>query len=126
MKKNFLSIREFIGNFPWILAERVFLVILLLILLSLAIGGCLFYKYVTYAQSKNFESGTAPLKFKYEFYEKVLAGWDENKKELEESLQQSSKSPFKTPWKEIILWYYFLYNNKFQVITLWKRQKRKF
>lgn len=97
MKKNFLSIREFIRNFPWILAERVFLVILLLILLDLAIGGCLFYKYVTYAQSKNSEFGAAPFKFKYGFYEKVLADWDENKKELEESLQQRSRSPFKTP-----------------------------
>ncbi len=63
-----------IEKIVWTLGSRAFLFILVLILIDLAIGGFIFYKYVFLAEKQNFVPAKNVIKFDAKTYQEVLDG----------------------------------------------------
>jgi len=77
--------KVFFKKLPRILGENAFLTFLFLLLLSLIIGGIIFYKYSILSEKVEAEIIEKPLQFKEGVYRKVLDEWEAREKRFRES-----------------------------------------
>jgi cbb3-type cytochrome oxidase subunit 3 len=77
------KIKFFFQKAPRAVADRAFLSFLLLFLISLFLGGLIFYQYNILAKRKEVTRAENPLQFKEKTYEDVLKIWKERENEFE-------------------------------------------
>lgn len=66
---------------PWFLGRHAFLIILLLMALSIALGGVLFYNYVILVKQQQPETGKSSIKFREDIYNSIINKFNEEAKE---------------------------------------------
>jgi len=76
-KTKLNKIITFFHKAPRVIADRAFLSFLLLFLISLFLGGLIFYQYNILAKRKEVTRFESPLQFKEKTYEDVLKIWKE-------------------------------------------------
>lgn len=79
-----------------IFAERSFLLSLSLILLSLLIGGLIFYEYYIQVINKDPEVSEVTLKINNQAYQDIISAWEERQKKLDEVDLKNYLNPFWT------------------------------
>lgn len=79
-------------------AEYAFLTFLALFLVSLAIGGLVFYEYSFKIRGVKPEISENPIKFNQKTYEEVLSTWQKKEKEIQEIDSKQYPDPFKKPF----------------------------
>ena len=67
------------------MAERAFLSFLILLLISLILGGLIFYQYNILPKKKEVGPAENPLQFQEKTYQAVLKTWQEREKRFEET-----------------------------------------
>lgn len=87
-KRNFL---KFLEN----IAQHIIPTSLILFLLSLVLGGILFYKYVIFVQKKEFEVPQKESLIKENIYKEILKNWQEQEKRFDEADFKEYPNPFK-------------------------------
>lgn len=85
---------------PKILARRPFLTFWVFLILALAFGGLVFYKYYILVEKPEIET-TEPLKFKKGIYERALNQLDQREKNLENIESKQYINPFQEKRVEI-------------------------
>lgn len=99
MKTEFKKIKEFLIKLLRFLAYRLFLSCLFLFLLSLFLGGLLFYKVSTLGQKIEPEAFKT-FQLEKEIYYKVLEAWQEEERKFQEADLKEYPDPF-TPLEVI-------------------------
>ena len=79
------KIKNFFEKLPETLGERAFLSSLGLLLLSLILGGLIFYQYAILAEKKEPEISKKPLQFNEKNYQEILRVWQEKEKRFQEA-----------------------------------------
>jgi hypothetical protein len=94
--KNFLQNLSYLskwkGKFkrvPWFCARHAFSVILILILLSIFLGGVLFYRYVILASAEEPNISENSLKLREDLYQKILEQWQPEEKKIQQPSQEN-------------------------------------
>lgn len=77
-----------------ILAEKSFLFSLCLVLLSLIVGGFVFYKYYILVVESEPEASEITLKLKNQAYEDIIKTWEERQKKITEADFKNYINPF--------------------------------
>ena len=89
-----------IDKIPWILAEHAFLASLILFLITLAIGGLLFYKYIILLeQGPQSEQTDQTFLLREDIYQQVLEHWQKD----EEKFQQADSKQYPNPFMKTLL-----------------------
>jgi hypothetical protein len=88
------KIKEWFAKLPLALAERSFLVSLILILLALALGGIFFYKYDVLANKNTPQPEAISLKFENGSYQRILAEWQTRQEKFEAADFRNYPDPF--------------------------------
>jgi hypothetical protein len=94
MKIKINKIRKFFRKLPRVLISNSFLTILGVILLSLAIGGAVFYKYDFLAKKKEPEISPTSFKFQEKAYQDMLLKWQEREQIFDEADNKQYADPF--------------------------------
>jgi len=89
------KIGSFLKKLPKILGEKAFLTFLGLLVLSLALGTLIFYKYNVLAKKTEPEITEKPLVFEEKTYENVLKSWQEREERFKEAEFKEYPNPFK-------------------------------
>lgn len=96
MKKlDFRKLKDNLGKVPRAIAQHLFLASLILIFISLILGGFLFYQYSILAQKAEPEITIQLVQFKENLYQKVLEEWQEREKRFEAAPTKTYPDPFK-------------------------------
>lgn len=80
--KKFLINQNLFGKTLWFLGKHAFLVILLLVVFSIALGGFLFYNYVVIIENNNPVASQTPFRFRDDIYQSVLVNWHTENQEI--------------------------------------------
>lgn len=89
------TIKEFFKKIPGTLAEHAFLTSLVLVFISLIIGGLLFYQAAFLAKITELESREKIIKFKENLYQEVLEKWEAKEKRFKEAEIKEYPDPFR-------------------------------
>jgi len=73
--KQLDRIKSAAKRLPWTLGLHAFFVIIIFILIDVAIGGALFYKYMVLAKTENSKNAGNYIIFEYNAYKEVLDDW---------------------------------------------------
>ncbi len=92
---KFNKFKNFFNRLPKILAEHSFITILFLFLLSLIVGGFIYYKYVVLVKNKEPQITRKPLQIEEKIYQKILNEWQEREKRFNEADLKEYTDPFK-------------------------------
>ena len=84
----------FFKKLPWLMGEHAFLAFLVLFLISLIIGGILFYKYNILIQKMKPEVIESPFQFEEAAYRKILEEWEIREKKFAEAQFKEYPDPF--------------------------------
>ena len=99
MRREIISkIKSGIIKFFWFLGEQVFVAFLILMMISLLIGGFIFYKYYLIPKKKSPSTVESPLRFNEKLYKKVL----EKLKERERKVMEADLKTYPDPFKGVI------------------------
>jgi len=79
------KIKIFFKKLPRILGENTFLTFLFLLLISLILGGIIFYKYSILAEKAEPQIIEKPLQFEEKIYQKILNEWEARGRRFEET-----------------------------------------
>lgn len=91
-KREIKACSDFCKRLPRVLAKKAFLVFLASLLLCLAVGGAVFYKYSVSAKSA--AEMQAKLEFKENTYQNVLSAWQDRENRLTGASDKTYPDPF--------------------------------
>ena len=89
------KIKDFFKKLLRALGEKVFLTFLGLLLISLILGGIVFYKYSILIKKTKPKIIEKPLQFKEKTYQEVLKIWQEKEKRFEDTDFKIYPDPFR-------------------------------
>ena len=89
------GIQRFLSKLLKMFGEKPFLTSLGLILISLIIGGLVFYKYSILAENKKPEAQSSALILDEQTLQKILNTWQERQNEFEQTQTKEYPNPFK-------------------------------
>jgi hypothetical protein len=93
-KPEFRKIKEFSNKSLRFLGEHFFFSFLLIFLLTLILGGFIFYHYVFLAETTEHNIFEITIFFNEEAYEKVLEEWGNREKKIQEIDSGQYSNPF--------------------------------
>ena len=96
-KKSFKNSEKWAAKFlriVWIIGRDAFLFILIFVLLEVAFGEFLFYKYIFLAEQQEPEDGAIPMEFQKKMYEAVLAELESRERISESLVKEAYEEPF--------------------------------
>lgn len=92
------SLKEFLKKSPRMLAEHTFLSFLIFLLISLILGGLIFYKYSILAEvPEQLGEGEKFFQFDETTYQKILSTWQLRNEKFSEIASTTYPDPFQTP-----------------------------
>jgi len=94
MKIKIQKIGAFLKKLPKTLASHPFLAFWVVLIVSLILGGFVFYKYVILVQKIGIREYQRPLRFNQSVYQEVLDSWEERAKNFEEADFRKYPNPF--------------------------------
>jgi hypothetical protein len=89
--------KSFLGKIPIVLGENAFLIFLGLLLLSLASGGIVFFRYYTLSEKEIPKITDGQLQFDNKTYQEILEIWGKRDREFEKTTLKEYLSPFMPP-----------------------------
>lgn len=92
---KYKEIKAFLKKVPKSLAENSFLTIMSLFLISLVLGGLIFYKYVVLTEKKEIKSNGESIQFEKETYENILNIWQTREDNFKKADAKKYYDPFK-------------------------------
>ena len=100
MKINIDRIKKFLAKINFLkfgenIAQHILPTSLILFLISLILGGILFYKYIIFVQKKQFEVPQKESIIKEDIYKEILKNWQEQEKRFNEDGFKEYSDPFK-------------------------------
>lgn len=94
------KIKDVLDKIPWLIAEHAFLASLLLFLITLAMGGFLFYKYIILLEQElQSEQADETFLLREDIYQQVLERWQKD----EEKFQQADSKQYPNPFVKAII-----------------------
>ncbi|MFH1036758.1 MAG: hypothetical protein V1756_01655 [Patescibacteria group bacterium] len=96
MKIVFKNIRNIVGQIPRVLAENSFFVVIVSIILTVALGAVVFYKYDILVKKSELQNPDVPFKFQEKIYEEIIGEWQDREKIFNEAGSKQYMDPFKT------------------------------
>lgn len=87
--------KKFFKRLPKILGENTFLTSLILILISLILGGLVFYKYSVLVKARKPEVLEKPAFLNEEALQEILKIWQDRQKKFEEAGFKEYPNPFR-------------------------------
>lgn len=95
MAKKINKIKNILDKIPWTIAEHAFLASLLLFLISLIIGGFLFYKYIILLeQGLQSEQADQVFLLREDIYQQVLKHWQRDEEKFQKADSKQYPNPF--------------------------------
>lgn len=94
------KIKNIVDNFKrtvWILAEKSFLISVFLILLSICVGGIIYYKYYILAIRSEPQAAETSLKLNIQAYQDTIKEWGEREKMFNGANLKNYPNPFWVP-----------------------------
>ncbi|PJE69431.1 MAG: hypothetical protein COU98_02060 [Candidatus Staskawiczbacteria bacterium CG10_big_fil_rev_8_21_14_0_10_38_10] len=85
----------------WVIGENAFLAILVFILFALISGSVVFYKYSYLVEKTEPEAGAKPFQFEEKVYQKIIAIWQRQEKNLEEVSNKKYSDLFREKKEEV-------------------------
>ncbi len=83
IKTEIFSKIKKIKKLPVVLAKNVFMFFILLVLLSIILGGLLFYKYCFLVESSSPENFDKPVKLEENIIQEVFKKWDQQQERFD-------------------------------------------
>ncbi len=84
----------YVKKMPMFIARHAFICLLVVVLLELAVGGVLFYKYVLLAKVLDRQATDTTIMFAKVPYDQVLKAWESRKAIFEGALDVQYQNPF--------------------------------
>jgi hypothetical protein len=78
----------------WVLGNRAFWIIIIILLLELLFGALLFYKYVFLPTQQNAETISSSSEFKENFYQDIILSWEKREQNLQNYSKNEHANPF--------------------------------
>jgi hypothetical protein len=91
---DFKKILVGIKKIPWFLGAHAFLIILLLILVDMAFGAYLFYKYIYIIENQAPEMISGQVIFDEKNYQFILEQWKKREENFNKIEEENIKNPF--------------------------------
>ena len=78
----------FLKNLPWLIGERLFLSIIVFILITVAVGGVVFYQYAIQAPKTEPESEGQAIRFQRDLFWDLVEIWEKKRQNFENAPQK--------------------------------------
>ena len=91
---DFKRVKSFLAKVPWLIASHAFFACLILFLISLIIGGFLFYKSAILIKTTEFQQIEDDYFLDNNKYRSVLESWEENQKRFDMVDYKVYQNPF--------------------------------